>query len=82
MMAELKRHGYEIGPGTLYPLLHALEAEGVLTSTQESRGNGRRYYRTTPAGDALLRELRAKIRELVDEVMEPEIPAPDTKKTS
>lgn len=70
MMAELKRHGYEIGPGTLYPLLHALEAEGVLRSTRESPGNGRRYYRTTETGDALLGEVRAKIRELVGEVME------------
>jgi PadR family transcriptional regulator, regulatory protein PadR len=80
MMAELKRHGYDIGPGTLYPLLHALEAEGVLASTQKARGNGRRYYRTTEAGDDLLRELRAKIRELVDEVLEPEISAPYAKR--
>jgi DNA-binding PadR family transcriptional regulator len=43
MMAELKRPGYAIGPGTLYPLLQALETEGVLTSTQESRRNWRRH---------------------------------------
>jgi PadR family transcriptional regulator PadR len=70
MMEELKRHGYDISPGTLYPILHALEETGILTSTQELvDGKGRRYYRTTKAGDALLEELRGKIRELVDEVM-------------
>ena len=28
LMNELRRHGYGLGPGTLYPTLHALE-EGV-----------------------------------------------------
>ncbi len=71
MMEELKRHGYDISPGTLYPMLHAFEDNGVLISTQEVvDGKARRYYRTTKAGDVLLRELRAKIRELIDEVME------------
>jgi len=70
MMEELKRHGYDIGPGTLYPLLHSLEDGGVLSSTQQVvEGKGRRYYRTTRVGDALLRELRGKLRELVGEVV-------------
>jgi PadR family transcriptional regulator, regulatory protein PadR len=71
MMDELKRHGYQIGPGTLYPVLHALEEAGALRSTQEIvHGKARRYYRTTKAGDTLLDELRVKIDELVNEVME------------
>jgi PadR family transcriptional regulator PadR len=71
MMDELKRHGYDISPGTLYPMLHALEESGVLVSTQEVvQGKKRKYYRTTKAGDALLRELRAKIGELVEEVLD------------
>ena len=71
MMVELKRHGYELGPGTLYPLLHGLEKFGALRSTQKLvDGKNRRYYRTTKAGDALLAELRARIRELVGEVLE------------
>jgi PadR family transcriptional regulator, regulatory protein PadR len=71
MMDELKRHGYDISPGTLYPLLHALEGSGVLVSTPEVvEGKVRKYYRTTKAGDALLRELRAKIAELVAEVLD------------
>lgn len=32
MMEELRRHGYRIGPGTLYPLLHGLERSGLLKS--------------------------------------------------
>jgi len=72
MMDELRRHGYDISPGTLYPILHALEETGILASTHELvDGKGRRYYRTTKAGDALLKDLRTKIGELVDEVMKP-----------
>jgi len=72
MMEELKRHGYDISPGTMYPLLHALETAGTLVSTDKVvNGKIRKYYGTTKAGDALLRELRAKIRELVEEVLDP-----------
>ena len=30
MIEELKRHGYARSAGTLYPLLHAMEADGIL----------------------------------------------------
>ena len=71
MMEELARHGYDIGPGTLYPMLHALEAGGLLVSRHRTvGGKARRYYRTTRAGATALRRLRARIRELVDEVLE------------
>src|ERR1044071_7723073 len=30
MIVELRRHGYEISPGTLYPLLHRMERLGWL----------------------------------------------------
>lgn len=72
MIEELRRHGYSIGPGTLYPMLHALEAAGMLRSSQKAvDGKVRRYYRTTKLGDALLAELRLKLREFVDEILEP-----------
>jgi len=71
MIEELKRHGYVIGPGTLYPLLHALEEAGLLRSSVKLVfGKNRKYYRTTKAGDALLVKLRAQIRELVHEVVD------------
>ena len=80
MMKELKRHGYDISPGTLYPLLHSLEEVGVLVSAQEVvAGKVRKYYRTNKAGDALLGELRAKIGELVDEVLEHRAPRTPSK---
>ncbi|MHB8974064.1 MAG: PadR family transcriptional regulator [Pirellulaceae bacterium] len=31
IMEELGRHGYKLGPGTLCPILHQLEAGGFLT---------------------------------------------------
>ena len=71
MIEELERHGYDISAGTLYPLLHGLEESGALVSTQSVvNGKVRRYYRTTKSGNALLAELRAKISELVEEVLQ------------
>jgi DNA-binding PadR family transcriptional regulator len=76
MIEELRRHGYALSPGTLYPILHALEAEGFLRSqTQVIDGKLRRYYRSTPAGRRALDRLKVKIRELVDEVLEDDGPA-------
>ncbi|MDZ7652054.1 MAG: PadR family transcriptional regulator [Burkholderiaceae bacterium] len=75
MIEELRRHGYALSPGTLYPMLHALEAEGFLRSAaQVIEGKVRRYYRSTPAGRKALDKLKVKVRELVDEVLEDEAP--------
>jgi DNA-binding PadR family transcriptional regulator len=71
LMEELERHGYDMSPGTLYPLLHDLAAHGYLQ--QETRvvgGRQRKYYLLTETGRAALEEIRPKIRELVDEVLE------------
>ncbi len=38
MMEELAHHGYRIGPGTLYPLLHGMERAGLLKCVLGSRG--------------------------------------------
>lgn len=49
MMEELHRHGYDIGAGTPYPILHQLEEVGYLASQAEVVGGKRRkYYRATP----------------------------------
>ncbi len=66
---ELGRHGYRLGPGTLYPTLHRLERNGYLQ--RELRvvgGKMRKYYSITERGLEVLEEAKAKIRELVDEV--------------
>lgn len=71
MMEELGRHGYEISPGTMYPMLHGLEKEGLLTSIRHSvRGKVRRYYTITEEGKAALSEVRMKARELAREILE------------
>ena len=35
MATELAHHGYRISPGSLYPTLHKMEAEGLLRSSQQ-----------------------------------------------
>jgi DNA-binding PadR family transcriptional regulator len=70
MIEELRRHGYELSPGTLYPTLHALEEAGYLISERRVvRGRMRRYYRITDQGRRVLAVARARIRELTDEVL-------------
>ena len=70
MIEELRRHGYNISPGTLYPILHSLEKEGFLVSKSKNvDGKVRRYYRITKKGEKILREAKRKIKELIDEVM-------------
>ncbi|AMV37405.1 PadR family transcriptional regulator [Planctomyces sp. SH-PL62] len=77
MMEELARHGYDVGPGTLYPMLQKLEEVGYLTSHAEVvAGKSRKYYRATTAGAAALEATKAKLRELVEEVLEDGPPRP------
>lgn len=67
---ELKRHGYDVSPGTLYPTLHRLEADGLLTSRRQVvDGRSRRVYRATRAGRKALAEDRRVLRELAAEVL-------------
>ena len=71
MIEELTRHGYRIGPGTLYPLLHSLEKKGYLRSTEERNGKSlRKVYRATPLGRKALKSAKNKVRELFHELME------------
>jgi DNA-binding PadR family transcriptional regulator len=72
MTQELARHGHHISPGTLYPTLHRLEADGLLTSEQRVvGGRTRRVYRATEAGRQALAEDRAALTELAREVLGP-----------
>lgn len=68
---ELARHGYHLGPGTLYPTLHRLEKEGYLERSERVvNGKVRKYYVITGEGKAMLERASGKIRELVEEVLE------------
>ena len=67
---ELARHGYRISPGTLYPTLHRLEAEGLLASKQRViDGRTRRMYRATAAGKRALADDRRALAELARELL-------------
>lgn len=73
MIEELRRHGYELSTGTLYPILHGLERRGLLASAKERLGGTeRRIYRATPAGRKALTAAKAKVRELFGELFEDE----------
>jgi PadR family transcriptional regulator PadR len=70
LIEELARHGYHLSPGTLYPILHAMERDSYLASHEEVIGGKvRRYYRATDLGQGTLREAQTKIKELVAEVL-------------
>ncbi|HET9876016.1 MAG TPA: PadR family transcriptional regulator [Mycobacterium sp.] len=67
---ELAGHGHDISPGTLYPTLHRLEADGLLTSRRRVvDGRARRVYRATQAGKRALRQDRKALEELAREVL-------------
>jgi len=69
LQKELERHGYKIGPGTLYPLLHKLEEEKLLKSVRMVRdGRVRRCYTITEKGKDVLKEASKKVKELMGEV--------------
>lgn len=71
MIEELRRHGYHISAGTLYPLLHGMERQGYLSSKiSRVDGRSRRVYRATAKGRRALKDSKDKIRELFKELIE------------
>jgi len=58
IIEELSRRSqdvFNLKTGTLYPLLHGLEKDGMITSYDQNAGNGRvrRYYKLTDKGGRL-----------------------------
>lgn len=70
MMSELRRHGYEISPGTLYPLLQRMERHGWLKLKRSKRTSprARKNYLLTPEGKEILQLLRKQVEEMHREV--------------
>ncbi|MBN8191286.1 helix-turn-helix transcriptional regulator [Bacillus sp. NTK074B] len=69
MVDELKEHGYSISSGTLYPILHSMEKDGLLLKENMNvDGKIRKYYSTTPKGREILIEARNKAYELFKEI--------------
>lgn len=75
LLSELPRHGYDLiremrekgwagGPGSIYPILAALEAGGLVTGHDEG---GRRVYQITEQGRSLLGEHAAELERLLND---------------
>jgi DNA-binding PadR family transcriptional regulator len=71
VLRELRRHGYEVSPGTLYPLLARMERRGWLRSRTDPKGGprARREYTLTVKGRSVLGILRRQLVELHREVV-------------
>jgi PadR family transcriptional regulator PadR len=64
VVKEATKDRIQITEGALYPTLHALESEGLLTTETEYIGKRvRKYYSLSPAGKSRTKE---KINELSD----------------
>ena len=75
LIEELGRHGYHLSPGKLYPVLHELERSGYLVREERLvAGRVRKYYWATPRGAQVLSAARARIAELVTEVLQGQSP--------
>ena len=61
----LADQGLAIEEGTLYPLLRRLESQGLLASRwQEEDKRNKRFYRLSPEGKLILKQLAAEWRRI------------------
>ncbi|WP_067841797.1 PadR family transcriptional regulator [Amphibacillus sediminis] len=69
MIEELKEHGYDMSPGTLYPILHSMSEKNLLKKENRTvQGKIRKYYSITELGETILTEARQKAYELFKEI--------------
>jgi DNA-binding PadR family transcriptional regulator len=70
LLEELAEHGHRLSPGTLYPALARMEANGWLRrSGKAAHARARRTFRITAEGRRLLDELRRDVTELYEETV-------------
>lgn len=70
MIEELKSHGYEVSAGTIYPILHSMEDDGILISEEKTvDGKVRKYYSLSDKGEEVLAEVSKKTKELAEEII-------------
>jgi PadR family transcriptional regulator, regulatory protein PadR len=72
MLNELRRHGYDISPGTLYPILKRMENYGWLRSEADPERGSKapRSYYLTDHGREVLKYVGARLAELHRELKE------------
>lgn len=69
MIEELSEHGYDVSPGTIYPILHNMQSDNLLESTEATvEGRVRKYYTITEYGVEILDKGREKAHELFKEI--------------
>ena len=73
ILEELRRHGFRVSPGTLYPLLARMEQQGWLRMVKNADNDrspkARRNLVLTAKGAKLLTLLRRQVDELHREVV-------------
>ncbi|MGM4932837.1 PadR family transcriptional regulator [Tardiphaga sp. 1201_B9_N1_1] len=70
MIDELAHHGYRLSPGTLYPMLRAMEHKGYLISRVQRDGRvARKLYKATKLGKQGLALAKVRVREFTGEAM-------------
>jgi DNA-binding PadR family transcriptional regulator len=71
MLKELRHHGYDVSPGTLYPILHRMERLGWLRSETGASGGlrARRSFYTTELGKEVLAIALRQLNEVRGETM-------------
>lgn len=63
LVQSLEEKGVNIDPNTLYPLLRRLQKQGLLESEWEvGDAKPRKYYRRTPLGNQIYKELSEQWR--------------------
>jgi len=74
MLKELRRHGYDVSPGTLYPMLQRMEGNGWLRSEADPKRGPRapRKYYLTEKGEEVLALIGRQVRELYEEIGRPD----------
>jgi PadR family transcriptional regulator, regulatory protein PadR len=69
IIEELGGLGYKVSPGTMYPLLDALEQKGMLQSREvRLHGTVRRLYRATAKGRTVFAAAKAHIEKLLQAI--------------
>ncbi|MBI4266729.1 MAG: helix-turn-helix transcriptional regulator [Acidobacteria bacterium] len=73
LLEELRRHGFQVSPGTLYPLLARMARQRWLRAVRRASANAspkaRREYALTPLGKTALVRLRRQVDDLHREVV-------------
>ena len=64
---ELTKGKIDISEGALYPILHKLEADGILDTEKVFIGKRvRKYYRVTGSGKKAVEEITAELNDFIE----------------